>query len=49
MKLKITVKTLTDCLYLLDGRFDCLSTLIINVLYACHPLRYIDRVVSIIF
>ncbi len=49
MKLKITVKTLTDCLYLLDGRLDCLSTLIINVLDAVHPFGYIDPTVSIIF
>ncbi|CAF4042645.1 unnamed protein product [Rotaria sp. Silwood2] len=29
--LKINVKTFGDCLYLLDGRFNCLSTLIIYV------------------
>ncbi|CAF3033483.1 unnamed protein product [Rotaria sp. Silwood2] len=32
MKLKINVVNFADCLYLLDGRFECLSTLIINVL-----------------
>ncbi|CAF3003260.1 unnamed protein product [Rotaria sp. Silwood2] len=30
-KLKIDVNTLDDCLYILDGRFDCLSTLIIDI------------------
>ncbi|CAF3480625.1 unnamed protein product, partial [Rotaria sp. Silwood2] len=30
-KLKIDVPILTDCLYLLDGPFVCLSTLIINI------------------
>ncbi|CAF1281091.1 unnamed protein product [Rotaria sordida] len=30
-ELKINVTTFDDCLYLLDGRFDCLSTLIIYV------------------
>ncbi|CAF1301761.1 unnamed protein product [Rotaria sordida] len=34
-KLKVEVKTFRDCLYLLDGRLDCLSTLIINVRYIC--------------
>ncbi|CAF0937632.1 unnamed protein product [Rotaria sordida] len=30
-KLKIDVNTLDDCLYILDGRFDCLSILIIDI------------------
>ncbi|CAF4340298.1 unnamed protein product, partial [Rotaria sp. Silwood2] len=30
-ELKINVETFDDCLYLLDGRFNCLSTLIINI------------------
>ncbi|CAF2668198.1 unnamed protein product [Rotaria sp. Silwood2] len=30
-KLKIDVNTLDDCLYILDGRSDCLSTLIIDI------------------
>ncbi|CAF2102204.1 unnamed protein product [Rotaria magnacalcarata] len=30
-KLKIDVNTFDDCLYILDGRFDCLSTLIIDI------------------
>ncbi|CAF4244667.1 unnamed protein product, partial [Rotaria sordida] len=31
MKLKINVVSLIDCLYILDGPFVCLSTLIINI------------------
>jgi hypothetical protein len=31
MKLKINVASFADCLLLLDGRLDYLSTLIINV------------------
>jgi hypothetical protein len=31
MKLKINIDNFIDCLHLLDGRFDCLSTLIVNV------------------
>jgi hypothetical protein len=31
IKLKINVATFFDCLYMLDGRLDFLSTLIINV------------------
>jgi hypothetical protein len=31
MKLKISVVNFADCLFLLDGRFECLSTLIIDV------------------
>ncbi len=30
-KLKVTVATFDDCLYLLDGHFKCLSTFIIHV------------------
>ncbi|CAF5220984.1 unnamed protein product, partial [Rotaria magnacalcarata] len=30
-KLKIDVNTFDDCLYILDGRLDCLSTLIIDI------------------
>ena len=48
IKLKINVATLTDCLYLLDGRLDCLSTLIINVSHIFHPIEDIDPTVSII-
>ena len=36
-KLKINVATLVDCLLLLDGRLDSLSTLIINVAYIFDP------------
>jgi hypothetical protein len=38
-KLKINVATLFDCLILLDGRLDSLSTLIINVAYTLIQRR----------
>ncbi|CAF3663043.1 unnamed protein product [Rotaria sp. Silwood1] len=46
--LKINVKTFDDCLYLLDGRFNCLSTLIIDVKIIADTLGTIDNTVSII-
>jgi len=46
--LKINVKTFDDCLYLLDGRFNCLSTLIINVKIIAYTSGTIDNTVSII-
>ncbi|CAF1346940.1 unnamed protein product, partial [Rotaria sordida] len=42
-KLKINVKTFDDCLYLLDGRFDCLSTLIIYVTKISFTSSNIDN------
>jgi len=47
VKLKISVVSLVDCLYLLDGPLVCLSTLIINVGQIFHPQRAIDPSVSI--
>jgi hypothetical protein len=47
-ELKINVKTFDDCLYLLDGRFNCLSTLIINVEIISYTSRPIDNKVSMI-
>jgi hypothetical protein len=48
IKLKINVAGFSDCLRLLDGRLDSLSTLIINVSdYFIMPNR-IDATVSII-
>ncbi|CAF3724798.1 unnamed protein product [Rotaria sp. Silwood1] len=41
--LKINVKTFDDCLYLLDGRFNCLSTLIIDVKIIADTLGTIDN------
>jgi hypothetical protein len=46
--LKIDVKNFDDCLYLLDGRLNCLSTLIIFVEEITHTLGTIDNTVSII-
>ena len=47
-KLKINVETFDDCLYLLDGRLNCLSTLIIHVKKISFTLSNIDNTVSII-
>lgn len=44
--LKINVKTFDDCLLLLDGRFDCLSTLIIHVKIIANTSATIDNTVS---
>ncbi|CAF2117090.1 unnamed protein product [Rotaria magnacalcarata] len=41
--LKINVKTFDDCLYLLDGRFNCLSTLIIGVQIISNTPGTIDN------
>ncbi len=46
-KLKIKVNTFDDCLYLLDGRLQCLSTLIIKIFEICDSLANIDNKVSI--
>ena len=47
-KLKINVKTFDDCLYLLDGRFNCLSTLIIDIQKIRPLLANIDNMVKIL-
>jgi len=46
-KLKIVVNTIADCLYLLDRRFDCLSSLIIEIGKLFVPLADIDNTVKI--
>ncbi len=46
--LKINVETFDDCLYLLDGHFNCLSTLIINIEIISSTSGAIDNTVSII-
>jgi hypothetical protein len=46
--LKINVKTFDDCLHLLDGRLNCLSTLIISIQRISHASGTIDNTVSII-
>ncbi len=47
IKLKITVLSLLDCFYLLDGGLDSLSTLIINVSVIFGPKTYKNCKVSI--
>jgi len=47
IKLKINVTSYADCLYLLDGRLDSLSTLIINVSDIFDPTVNIHALVSI--
>lgn len=47
VKLKINVTSFFDCLYLLDGHFDSLSTLIINVADIYNPVIDLGRSVSI--
>ncbi len=47
-ELKVNVETFDDCLYLLDGRFNCLSTLIINIEIISSTSGTIDNTVSII-
>jgi len=42
------VKSFDDCLYLLDGRLNCLSTLIIYVHEIAYTIGTIDNTVSII-
>jgi len=48
MKLKINVLNFADCLCVLDGRFTCLSTLIINVHNVFDRTRNMGETVSII-
>jgi hypothetical protein len=46
-KLNSDVNTFDDCLYLLDGRLDYLSALIINIFKISAPLSNIDNTVKI--
>jgi len=46
-KLNIVVNTFDDCLYLLDGRFDSLSTLIVTIVKISGSLSNIDNTVRI--
>lgn len=48
MTLKINVCTLFDCIRLLDGRFESLSTLIVTVRSVCDYPVDISNTVSII-
>lgn len=45
-QLKICVNTFDDCLYLLDGRFECLSTLIVDIVKISMAKPNIDNTVS---
>ncbi len=47
-ELIIDIKTFGDCLYLLDGRLNCLSKLIMYVLETAYTIGTIDNTVSII-
>jgi hypothetical protein len=47
IKLKVNVENFYDLLYILDGRFDCLSTLIVSVSDPYAP-TVIHGIVSII-
>ena len=46
-KLNICVDTFDDCLYLLDGRLECLSTLVIDIRTTIDPPSTRDNTVSI--
>ena len=46
-KLKINVNNFDGCLYLLDGRFECLSILIINISNITNSSLNINNTVSI--
>ncbi|CAF0853771.1 unnamed protein product [Rotaria sordida] len=42
-KLKINLVSFTECLFLLNGNFECLTTLILHVETIYHPIRHIDK------
>ncbi len=46
-KMKINVNTFDDCLYILNGHFECLSTLIIDIYKISDSSSNIDNTVSI--
>lgn len=46
--LKANVKSFDDCLYLLDGRLNCLSKLIIGIKIIADTSGTIDNTVSMI-
>ncbi|CAF5154472.1 unnamed protein product, partial [Rotaria sp. Silwood1] len=47
--LKINVEIIDDCLDLLDGRLNCLSTLIIRITQISSTISNTDNIVSTIF
>ena len=48
-KLKINLETFTECLFLLNGNFESLTTLILHVELIYHPIRHLDNTVCIRF
>ncbi len=46
LELHVVVDSYTDCLYLLDGRFDQLHTFYITICSSYSPLSVIDSEVS---
>jgi len=46
-KMNINVNTFDDCLYILNGHFECLSTLIIDIHKIWDSSSNIDNTVSI--
>jgi hypothetical protein len=48
-KLKINLKTFTECLFLLNGNLECLTTLIVHVQLIYYPVRRMDNTVCIRF
>ena len=44
--LNVSVDSFDDCLYLLDGRFECLSTMIIEITAVVEPLSNRENKVS---
>ncbi|CAF1143800.1 unnamed protein product [Rotaria sordida] len=43
-KLKINLATFTECLFLLNGNFECLTTLIVHVELIYYPVRRMDNI-----
>jgi hypothetical protein len=48
-KLKINLETFTECLFLLNGNFECLTTLIVDIQLIYYPVQRIDNTVCIRF
>jgi hypothetical protein len=44
-KLKINFETFTQCLFLLNGNFECLTTLIVDIKLIYYPVVRIDNTV----
>jgi len=48
-KLKISLQTFTECLFLLDANFESLTTLIVHVELIYYSIRHINNTVCIQF